>query len=44
MEGRAIAGTEDCYAAKGCVDVELTHGTPLFMLARAYGKKGGEIL
>jgi len=28
-KGRAIAGTEDGYAAKGCVDVELCHGTGL---------------
>lgn len=44
MEGWTVAGAEDGYAAEGCVDVELAHGTPLFMLARAYGKKGGELL
>lgn len=41
MEGRAVAGTEDGYAAEGCVDVELAHGTSLFMLVRLYGTRNG---
>jgi hypothetical protein len=33
VEGWTVAGTEDGYAAQRCVDVELAHGTSLFMLA-----------
>jgi hypothetical protein len=43
VQGRAVVGTEDCYASEGRVDVELAHGTHLFMLARAFGKRGGKL-
>jgi hypothetical protein len=33
-EGWAVPGTEDGYAAEGCVDVELCQGTALSMLER----------
>lgn len=33
-EGRAVAGTEDSYAAECGIDVELSHGTALGLIVR----------